>query len=141
MRLRRERQGADDAAAEDVAEASVEETLSELEGEGDDSPLDPRASAGSPRKEKELQLLDDGEDTDHDFRRAYIEEVHRQIKKDTSVAPDRAAVEKVLRLKQRFRVNRQRSTWRQFATLSQMVSSYIIALTEQVRKKLANPVR
>ena len=58
------------------------------------------------KKKKEQVLHDDGEVTDSDLRRAYIEEVFRQISKDENTQPDKAQLEKVLRLKQRFRVNR-----------------------------------
>jgi hypothetical protein len=94
--------------------------------------------ARSPKREV---LADDGEETDSDFLRAYTEELFRQIKKDEVQQPDKAQLEKVLRLKQRFRVNRNRSAFRSFQTLSRNINDSIISFTEMVRTKLPVPQR
>lgn len=59
--------------------------------------------------------FDEDQDDEEDYadERAYTEEVHRQIAKDEIAFPERAQLEKVLRLKQRFRVNKKKSTFKQ----------------------------
>jgi hypothetical protein len=43
--------------------------------------------------------------------KAYEDEVQRQIARDEVACPERAQLEKVLRLKRRFRVNRRAAVW------------------------------
>ena len=52
----------------------------------------------------------DDQQLDFEDERAYLEEVHRQIAKDEVSFPERAQLEKVLRLKQRFRIDKKKPT-------------------------------
>ena len=46
---------------------------------------------------------------EEDEERAYLEEVDRQIGRDEVNAPEKAQLEKVLRLKRRFRINKEKA--------------------------------
>jgi hypothetical protein len=76
-----------------------------------------------------------------DDERAYTEEVFRQIAKDEHVCPERAQLEKVLRIKQRFRINAKRLPGRQLEEVYETIASTILQLTGMVRKRLAVHVR
>lgn len=94
-------------------------------------------SAGAP----DPLLTDDMAEPDTDAARAYSERIHRQIAKDMEHAREQAQLEKVLRLKRRFRVNRHRSVSRSINDLQLEIAGTILEFTEMVRKKLTGPVR
>jgi hypothetical protein len=95
-----------------------------------------QTSRGSPR-------LDDEQDEEEDFadERAYIEEIHRQIAKDESANPDKAQLEKILRLKQRFRVNKKKPTPKQMDQLLQDIQGNILHFTDTVKRRIKIHVR
>ena len=65
----------------------------------------------------------------------------RQIAKDENVCPERAQLEKVLRIKQRFRINPKRLPGRQLEEVYETIASTVLQLTAMVRKRLAVHVR
>ena len=71
----------------------------------------------------------------------YEEEVLRQIAKDELNQPERAELEKCLRLKRRFRVNKSSPPGEQMGRLQQEIADTIMLFTSMVRKRLKRHVR
>lgn len=67
--------------------------------------------------------------------------MNRQIAKDEVAAPERAQLEKILRLKRRFRVDKSKTAAEQMEKMYKEIADTIILYTGMVRKKLKGNVR
>lgn len=88
------------------AQAEEEEKSDEEEEAVDEKPP-AVSSATKPAGDQEEN--GEAEVVEVDEEQAYLEEVNRQIAKDEINAPEKAQLEKVLRLKRRFRVNKDKA--------------------------------
>lgn len=89
------------------AQTEEEEKSDEEEEEGVVDKFPTVSSATKPVGDEEEN--DEAEVVEVDEEQAYLEEVHRQIARDEVNAPEKAQLEKVLRLKRRFRVNKEKA--------------------------------
>ena len=87
----------------------------------------------TPEEEDEQQLFQD--------ERAHLEDVSRQIAKDEFCRPDQAMLEKLLRLKQRFRINRNRHPANQMQEVHKLIAQTVQRLSSMIKQKLKGSVR
>lgn len=86
-------------------------------------------------------LRDDDEQEDPYLLRSYLEELNRQIARDEQNNPELAQFEKVMKFSQRFRVNKDRSSFRQMVSLYRGIQDTIMDFTEMVRKRISYHIR
>lgn len=117
----------DNAIPSQEPSVEVEETLAQEESKEDSE--DPFG---------EVKEIVDPEIADE---RAYLEELHRIVKREEETHPEKALVEKILRLRARFRINKKKPPYEQLEKLQNDIAGTIIKFTSLVRKKLKNCVR
>lgn len=128
------------------------ERAAKLAGEEGDEETPIEEPSAEP--EETLDVHEDKEDSEDMFgevkeildpeiadERAYLEELHRIVKREEESYPERACVEKLLRLRARFRVNKKKPPNEQLEKLQEAILSTITKFTSMVRKKLKNNVR
>lgn len=114
------------------AEKAAADSLPATETAAGSATTAPNAAPGSGNPTENAELAED---------RAYEEEVMRQIAKDEEFCPERAQLEKVLRLKRRFRVSKSAPAEAQMQRLQQEIAETIMLYTGMVRRRLKSHVR
>jgi len=130
---------ADRERAQRYAGVQVEE---EEEPSDEDEDAEAADAAKFPiRGKKKPKNDDDSESESDEEERAYLEDVNRQIAKDWEGDREKAQLEVILRLKQRFRAIKSKSALDQMDKMYQDIANQIISFTGMVRKRLKPSVR
>jgi len=86
--------------------------------------------------------MDDDDEEDPEEEQNYLEEIHRDMAKDFQQKfTAKAMLEKVLRIKQRFRINPKRSPVKQMEAVYNDIIATIIRFTGMVKRRLKGSIR